>query len=469
MPRRETPIGRRGLVKGSIGSALLTAASQRRVLGANERIGVGFIGFGLIGKRHVLDFSEQPDARCVAVCDAHRGRTAEGRELVGDACRGYDDFRRLLDDRDVDAVVISTPDHWHALMTMLACAAGKDVYVEKPLTLFVDEGKWMIDVARRTGRIVQVGTQQRSGLHYQRARQLIENGAIGAVHSVRMHAYRNIMPGFGAPADGPPPVELDWNLFLGPAPARPYNPQRGIYHFRWFWDYSGGQMTNLGHHSLDIVDWYLGGSLAAVSSSGGRFALEDNGETPDTQDAIFEFTRPKPNARGYTAIWSHREASAGATQPYGLEFLGTKGSLSINRKGFAITGDKRVPPQNRIPQFTGAHPIGGPRPSAERAPDDLFWTETLADASGSETEQFTRHVRNFLDCVKSRSAPVSDLVSAHRVSTMCHLANLSLRTGRKLRWDTGQETILSDPEAARLLSRPYREPWDAELRALGIG
>ncbi len=482
MSCRETSIGRRGFVKGSIGSALLTAASHRRVLGANERIGVGFIGFGLIGKRHVLDFLEQPDAQGIAVCDAHRGRTAEGRDLVGGACRAYDDFRRLLDDRDIDAVVISTPDHWHALMTMLACAAGKDVYVEKPLTLFVDEGKWMIEVARRTGRIVQVGTQQRSGLHYQRARELLQNGAIGAVHSVRMHSYRNIMPGFGAPADGPPPPDLDWNSFLGPAPARPYNPQRGIYHFRWFWDYSGGQMTNLGHHSLDIVDWYLGGTLAAVSSSGGRFALEDNGETPDTQDSLFEFSRPQPNAtasgeaepnghvaRGYTAIWSHREASTGLSPPYGLEFLGTKGSLSINRKGFVITGDKRVPPQNRIPQFTGAHPVGGPQPLGRLTSGDLFWTEMLTDTSGSENEQFTRHLRNFLDCVKSRSAPIADLASAHRVSMMCHLANLSLRTGRKLRWDAAQETILSDPEAARLLSRPYREPWDAELRALGVG
>src|SRR5262249_53416021 len=162
-----------------------------------------------------------------------------------------------LDDKDVQAVVVSTPDHWHALPTMLACAAGKDVYVEKPLTLFVREGRWMVEVARRHKSVVQVGTQQRSGPHYGRARDLVRDGQTGPVSSVRMGSYRNIMPGFGTPPDGPPPADLDWDFWLGPAPARPYNPNRAIYHFRWFWDYSGGQMTNLAAHSLDIVHWYL--------------------------------------------------------------------------------------------------------------------------------------------------------------------------------------------------------------------
>ncbi|HWB08703.1 MAG TPA: Gfo/Idh/MocA family oxidoreductase [Pirellulales bacterium] len=463
----ETPSrSRRQFIKASLSSAALTAASYNKVLGANDRVGVGFIGFGLIGKRHVLDFSEQPDVRTVALCDAHRGRLAEGCQLAG-GCRGYADFRKLLDDRDVDAVVISTPDHWHALMTMLACAAGKDVYVEKPLSLFVCEGQWMVDVARRTGRVVQVGTQQRSGRHYQRARHLIAEGAIGRVHSVRMQAYRNVMPGFGSPADCEPPAELDWNAFLGPAPSRPYNPNRGIYHFRWFWDYSGGQMTNLGHHALDIMHWYLGGELESVSSSGGRFALEDNGETPDTQDALFSILSADRKT-GYTAVWSHRESAAAPEQYSPIEFFGTKGSLAISRRGFKITPDKKVPPENRVPQYAGAHPVGGPK-RVETAGGEEYWTASLED-TGSEREQFTGHVRNFLDCVKSRSAPISDLESAHRVSTMCHLANLSLRAGRKLRWDAGRQAIVDDEgeAAGTLLRRPYRSPWDEELRALGI-
>jgi predicted dehydrogenase len=451
---------RRGFLAAG-GTAALSAAAYARVPGANERVGVGFIGFGLIGKRHVLDFKGHKDAALVAVAEAHSGRLAEAKETMGGNPASYADFRKLLDDKNVDAVVVSTPDHWHALMTMLACSAGKDVYVEKPLTLFVREGRWMVEVAKRTKRVVQVGTQQRSGPHYAKARELIRSGQLGKVVSVRISAYRNIMPGFGRPADCNPPADLDWEMFLGPTPQRPYNPNRGIYHFRWFWDTSGGQMTNLGQHALDIVHWCLDQEPTAVCSSGGRFCLEDNGETPDTQDALFEFS-------GRTAVWSHREGSAGIpgrTPP--LEFLGTKGSLILSRSGFTLTSDRKVPPANRVPQASGSgHPVGGPRPVKADGPPE-FWTEP-AEGTGSELDQFQRHVRNFLDCVKSREQPVSDLESAHRVSTMCHLANLSLRLGRKLRWDAAKEDIVGDAEASKLLVRSYRAPWDKELDALKV-
>lgn len=452
----------------------MTAASYGRVRGANDRVGVGFVGYGLIGKRHVLDFQAQADVDCVGICDAHRGRLEEGRAQLGGSARSYADFRQLLDDRQVDAVVVSTPDHWHALMTMLACAAGKDVYVEKPLSLFVREGRWMVDVAARHERIVQVGTQQRSGLHYQTARELIRGGSIGQVMSVRMQAFRNVMPGFGRPADCDPPPELDWNRMLGPAPQRPYNPNRGIYHFRWFWDYSGGQMTNLGHHALDIMHWTLGGTPSAVTSVGGRLCLTDNGETPDTQDALFEFmpaASDSPAAGSakhpaWTAAWSHREAGGGSgTKPFPTEFYGTRGMLGIDRKGFIVRADKKIPPENHVPRFTGAPPVGGVA-RVESPSTDEFWTTAIEDQSGSDAEQFTRHVRNFLDCVKSRETPISDLESAHRVSTMCHLANLSLRLGRKLRWDATREDVIGDAEGSAQMVRPYRAPWDTELRSV---
>jgi predicted dehydrogenase len=420
-------------------------------------VGVGFIGFGLIGKRHVLDFREQPDADLVAMAEAHKGRLDEAKGLVGQGLKGYSDFRALLDDPKVDAVVVSTPDHWHALMTMMACAAGKDVYVEKPLSLFVKEGRWMIDVARRNRRVVQVGTQQRSGLHYAEARELIRAGHLGPVTSVRMAAFRNITPGFGSPTDCDPPPGFDWNAFLGPAPERRYNPNRGLYHFRWFWDTSGGQMTNLGQHALDIVHWALGLSAPiAVTSAGGRFFLQDNGETPDTQDTIIEY----PHC---TAVWSHREAARGLGTLTPLEFLGPKGSLSINRAGFAVTPDRKVAPESVVPQF-GGHPVGGVVRPPETGPPE-FWT-TVKVGKGNEREQFTRHARHFLDCVKSRQEPVSDLESGHRVATVCHLSNLSLRLGRKLRWDAARETVIDDPEAARMLERPYRAPWDGVLKSL---
>lgn len=453
-------LSRRTLLAG--GATALTAPAERRIIGANDRVGVGFIGYGLIGKRHVVSFKQLSDVDIVAVSDTHAGRLAEAASFIGGAVKPYADFRRLLEDPAVDAVVISTPDHWHALMTMLACAAGKDVYVEKPLTLFVQEGEWMLSVARKHRSIVQVGTQQRSGAHYARARDLIRSGELGKVTSVRMGAARNIMPGFGRPADCEPPAELNWDLWLGPAPARAYNPNRGIYHFRWFWDYSGGQMTNLGQHSLDIVEWVLGTQgLQSVYSNGGRFALTDNGETPDTQDAHFQFP-------GWSAAWMHREAARGETRIPSLEFCGTRGSLTIDRAGFKLSGDPDLAPENFIPQFTGPHPVGGPRrtpPPAQVNPR----TPSRTDESGSSDGQFVAHARNFIDCIRSRATPVSDLASAHRVATLCHLANLSLRLGRQLHWDPEHATLVGDPEAASMLRRPYRAPWDRELTALGVG
>ncbi len=443
-------------------AAVLSAAAYGRVVGANDRIGVGFIGYGLIGKRHVLDFQAQPDVRPVAVAEVHRGRLEEARSTIGGSVKAQKDFRKLLDDREVDAVVVSTPDHWHALMTMLACAAGKDVYVEKPTTLFVREGRWMADVVQRHKRVVQVGTQQRSGCHYQRAKDLIQSGHIGKVHSVRMTSYRNIMPGYGSPPDQEPPPEIDWNLWLGPAPLRNYNPNRCIYHFRWFWDYSGGQITNLGQHSLDIVHWILGTTgPKSVCSMGGRFSLRDKGETPDTQDALFEYP-------GWTAVWSHRESSRGPVNPFGLEFFGTKGSLAISRRRFVVTPDPRVSPESTVPQFTDAHPVGGPIAPKETQPTHL-WTEPINDETGDPPAQFRRHARNFLDCVKSRQTPVADLESGHRVASACHLANISLRVGRMIQWEARKEEIIGDSDAAKLLVRPYRAPWDAELKALGVG
>ncbi len=459
-PANSDALNRRTFVKAGA-AALLTAASWRRVLGANERVGVGFIGYGLIGKRHVLDFQEQKDVDLIAVAEAHRGRRDEALTQLGNAAKGYADFRRLLDNKDIQAVVVSTPDHWHALQTMLACAAGKDVYVEKPLTLFVREGRWMIDVARRHKSVVQVGTQQRSGPHYQRARELVKKDKVGKVVSVRMGTFRNILPGFGKPADADPPADLDWQMWLGPAPERRYNPNRALYHFRWFWDYSGGQMTNLAAHSLDVLHWFLDvQGPTAVTSVGGRFCIQDNGETPDTQDALIEYP-------GFTALWSHREACAGQTQG-GLEFCGSKGSMTISRSGFNLTGDRKIPPENAVPQFTGAHPVGGPKRVEQTGPPES-WTKAVEDKTGDAREQLRLHVRQFLDCVKSREKPVSDLESGHRVATVCHLANLSLKLGRRLRWDAAREEIVDDAEAARLLVRPYRAPWDKELKGLRVG
>jgi predicted dehydrogenase len=433
------------------------ALSASRILGANDRVQVGFIGYGLIGAQHVHDFKNLPDVDLVALSDVYEPRMRQGCEACGSRAKGYADFRRLLDDKDVQAVVISTPDHWHALLMIMACAAGKDVYVEKPLTLFVREGRWMVTAAKRYQRVVQVGTQQRSGQHYAEAVRLLQLGHIGKIHTVRMGFFRNVMPGFGSPPDSDPPPGMNYDLWLGPAPERRYNPNRSIYHFRWFWDYSGGQMTNLGAHEIDIVHWVMKAQVPkAAASAGGRLALLDNGETPDTQDAVFEYP-------GFTTLWSNREASRGRGQGEGLEFFGTKGSMTLSRSGFQVFPDMKVPPQNEIPQFEG-HPVGGPQrvPNAAATP----WCEALKQKASNDL--LASHARNFIDCVKSRQQPVSSLEEEHGVATACHLANISLRLGRKVKWDAGREEVIGDPEASAMLLRPYRKPWDQVLTSFNL-
>ncbi|MFO1501854.1 MAG: Gfo/Idh/MocA family oxidoreductase [Verrucomicrobiota bacterium] len=462
-PKLRSFTRRRFIQTGTAAAAAFTAASWSRVIGANERVGIGVIGFGLIGRIHTRNFLAQPDVRITGIAETYSPRLEAAVALVGNGVTPYRDFRRLLENRDVDAIVVATPDHWHALMAMMACAAGKDVYVEKPLTLFVEEGRWMVNVARRTRRIVQVGTQQRSGAHYQKARDLIRGGHLGQLVSVQCNYFRNVSPGFGHPPDQAPPPELDYDLWLGPAPKRPYNPNRALYHFRWFWDYSGGQMTNLGAHSLDTIYWITdtNGPLT-VSSIGGRHFLQDNCEVPDTQDTIIEY----PN---FQTTCQFRECAGGVSRTGmgGVDFHGTKGTMTLGRDGFEVFADKKEDPTNIVARIIGGHPVGGPQPIPE--PADQRWTDPAKDASGDWKDQYVRHTRNFLDCIKSRQTPNSDLESAHRVATVCHLANISLQTGRRLRWDAAQERILDDREASRRLVRPYRKPWDAELKALRVG
>ena len=430
---------------------------------------MGIIGYGLIGAQHVETFKKHSDMQFAGVCDAYEPRVEAGLKACGNSsAKGYKDFRELLANKDIQGVIVATQDQWHALMTMMACQAGKDVYVEKPMTLFQKEGRWMIDAARHHKRVVQVGTQQRSGLHYQEARRLIQSGYIGRVHSVRIGGTRNVMPGFGSPPDGTPPPGLDYDMWLGPAPRRAYNPMRSLYHFRWFWDYSGGQMTNLGQHSLDIVQWFMDvRGPKAVVSCGGRFALsEDNGNTPDTQDAILEYPGGGWSASmnggmpGFTVSAAYREACRG--QRSAFEFCGTKGSLTIGRGGFQIRPEMKIHPANAIPQWS--NPPGHPERSDAKPTPYIEPKEV----KGSSDEQLELHARNFLDCIKSRERPIADVEDGHEVVTACHLANISLWVGRKLQWDAANEEIIGDPEASSHLQRPYRSPWDEVLQSVKV-
>ena len=361
---------------------------------------------------------------CAALAEVYQPRLEEGIAATGGAAKPYRDFRKLLDDKDVQAVVVCTPDHWHALAAMMACAAGKDVYTEKPMTLFVKEGRWMVDVARKHNRVVQVGTQQRSGKHYQKARELIQAGYIGRIMSIRSGSARNITPGFPVPPDSAPPADFDYGMWLGPARQRPYNHMHCLYHFRWFWDYSGGQMTNLGAHEMDIRP------------------MGHERQGPECRD----FQRWPPGAEGWVRDAGYagrhlgvsgihgglllREAAQGRGGQGGLEFIGDKGTLVINRAGFEILPDMRIDPMSAVPGVRlGSHPAGGPRLDPNFKPSP--WIQAMKEP-GSSAEQFNLHARNFIDCVKSRQRPISDVEEGHQVNVACHLANISLRTARSV-------------------------------------
>jgi predicted dehydrogenase len=412
-----------------------TAISSGRVLGANERIRIALIGCGGQGAGLWGRILQQTDVTPVAVCDVYEPFRRRAVSAAGGAVANEKDFRRILDRKDVDGVIVASPDHWHALMTVAACQSGKDVYVEKPLSLTVREGRVMTQAARTHHRVVQTGSQQRSGAHYARAVGLVGGGAIGQVHKITAGFTRNVMPGFVArEIQGGLPTGLDWDRWLGPAPEVPFDPFRCIYNFRWFWSYSGGQMTNWGAHDLDIARWALGARApAAVSGFGGRFALKDGGETPDVQEVLYHFPDASlGGGRGCVVTWTVREVGAGRAEP--LIFHGTKGALAINRRGFRV-----------IPEVWKAD-------SKNEKPA----MEPLEEPGG---EMNVTHLRNFLDGVKSRKRPIADVEEGHLTATMCHLGNIATRLGRTLRWDADKEEVEGDAEANRRLHYEYRRPW----------
>jgi predicted dehydrogenase len=458
---------RREFTRTSIALGAATALGSMRVLGANDRVAMGLIGCGGRGSQVADRFLKMTDSTIVAVSDVYApfqeralaavkagtftaagsasGTNGGGASAGANASSpgtganagviGIKDFRQLLDRKDIDAVIVATPDHWHAFMTVAALRAGKDVYVEKPLSLVLREGRIMVDEARKTKRVCAVGSQQRSGAHYAEAVKLIRDGAIGTVHHVHAGMTRNAMPGFVArELSGGLTDALDWDMWLGPAKKIPFDPFRAIYHFRWFWDYSGGQMTNWGAHHLDIARWAVGAKApTAVAGFGGRYAIKDGGETPDIQQVLYQFS-------DCVVSWSTREVNQGDRA--GLVFYGTKGTLDLARTGYKITPET----------WTGQDPAD---PTKKWAP-----TVEAREVKGANLDE--QHVRNFLDCVKSRQRPNADVEEGHLSAVMCHLGNLSTRLGRSLTWDAAKERVTNDEEANTLLTASYRKPWVLE-------
>ncbi len=444
-------IKRVGITAAGASLAVPRGGMTARAVGANDKIVVGVIGTGQMGLSNLKDFAKQPDVEIAAVCDVYKPNLDKGLEATDGKAKAYKDFREVLDRKDIDAVIVATPDHWHALPTVSACQAGKDVYVEKPISTTLEEGKHMVEAARKLNRVVQVGTQQRSGLHFRKAIELVQQGFIGKVSFVRTWNYGNDYPkGIGNPKDSDPPTELDWDLWLGPAPKVPFNWNRfGVGDrwstFRYFWDYAGGFMTDWGVHLIDIVQWAMKvDGPDAVTASGGRFYIQDNADTPDTLQVTFEYP-------GFICTYENRWDNANSmySKGYGIEFHGTDGTLFVDRGGFHLYPEKR----RRVPRQRGG-PGGRP---AER-PEEV---DRAPEASmASVNDEHLDHVRNFLDCVKSRQRPTSDIEIGHRSTSACLLGNIAYRSKERIVWDVANQRMTQGgQDARRLLSRNYRAPW----------
>jgi predicted dehydrogenase len=429
-----SPTNRRDFLKrgawaaGALYGGLVVSRGYGQAPAASEKIRVGIIGSGGMGRGDLATFFLSPEVECPIVCDVDDKNIAEGAKLVeksrGKAPATTKEFREVLDRKDLDCVLVATPDHWHALPTVMACQSGKDVYVEKPLATSIREGRAMITAAEKHHRVVQMGTQWRSGQHFAAAAEYVQSGKLGKVTLVRGWAFHDWLPACPKKPDGAVPSGVDYERWLGPAPKRPFNENRFHFNFRWFWDYAGGLMTDWGVHLINVMLWAMGPQPPkAVMSSGGNLNIDEAWETPDNQIAVYEFP-------DYMLIWEHKNGVGIGlnSRPWGISFTGSLGTLYLTDAGFEVQSERRKggdEPQ----KFPGG---GDPRPA---------------------------HVRNFLDCVKSRQQPVENLKVAHHVSTVAHLGNVAQRAGRKIYWDHEKERVIGDAEADRLVGVEYRAPW----------
>ena len=444
-------LSRRDFTKTLILAGATTALGAARAADANSRVRLGFIGLGNRGDQVLDAFLKHPDAEVAGVCDLSQAYMDFASKKAGTSPRQFKDYRQLLEQKDIDAVVIATPDHWHALQAIHACEAGKDVYVEKPLSRCVAEGRRMVEAARKANRVCQVGIHRRSVAICREAADFVRSGGLGKVTAARTFHIQNEWPnGIGNPPDENPPADFDWDAWLGPAPKRQYNKNRTFYRFRWFYDYSGGQVTNFGVHYIDFIQWALGAEAPqSVMAMGGKPAnMKDNREIPDTLEAVWQYPG------GTLVTFSQFNASAGSWSVPGceLELRGTLGTLYLFGDGYEV-----VPDAISEDEFPARSPL-------RRSEDSQYRKNARVRIEarkhrGTSTAETAPHARNFLDCVKSRAKCNCDVEIGHRSTSATLLANIAFRTRAVLDWDAQAERFSHNAEANKLLSYEYRAPY----------
>ena len=418
----------------TIGMSLspLWGKSMQSVMGniaPSNKINVALIGCRSMGWSNLNNFLNYPEVECISLCDVDeqwldkRAADVEKKQgkKVSQLCK---DWRKVIDNKDVDIVIIGTPDHWHCLPAVYACQAGKDVYVEKPLSNTIEECILMEKAARKYNRVVQVGQWQRSDPHWDEAANYLKEGNIGRVRTVKVWAYQDGKPSLPKKPDSEPPAGVDYDMWLGPAPKRPFNEYRFHYNFRFFWDYAGGLMSDWGVHLLDYaLEGMNVGLPRSVLASGGKFAYPDDAmETPDTLMATYAYDH-------CNIIWDHACGidSGLYNRREGLAFFGENGTLILDRGGWEV-----LPVKDRM--------------------------EAVPLKKG-EGKGLYNHIGNMLSCVKSRQRPNADIEIGARVAIMSHLANISCRLNRGLVWDNTKNNFVGDKEANQLAKAYYRDPW----------
>jgi predicted dehydrogenase len=419
---------------------LAAADAARKAVAPSDRLRFGVIGCNGMGWANMRSALEVEGVECAALCDVDRGvldeREKDAVAIQGHAPKRYGDYRKLLEDEEIDAVIIGTPDHWHCLQLVDALDAGKHVYVEKPLANSIAEANVMLSAAKKSNSIVQVGQWQRSGLHYAQALELVRSGALGNIRLVKVWAYQGWMKPVPVKPDSEPPAGVDYDMWLGPAPKRPFNPNRFHFNFRWFWDYAGGLMTDWGVHEIDIALFAMGARAPlSVMASGGKLAYPDDAsETPDTLQTVYEYD-------GFNMLWEHATGIDGGNygRTEGIAFIGNNGTVVVDRGGFELVPET-VEEDGRRRYRMEAMP-------AVRRPD---WANYL-----------NQHTRNFVEAIRKGDASIlaCGIESGSVAAINAHMGNIAYKVGRKIYWNADAGAFENDDEANALLSPEYHGGW----------
>ncbi len=410
---------------GALAASTLVAphVAEAARVAHNEKVRIAIIGCGGMGRAHAYSLAYNDNCTIMALCDVYQKRYNEVADnvktITGTRPDVYQDFRRVLERQDIDAVWVVTPDHWHPLLTIMGCQAGKDVYVEKPVCTTIEEGRAMVNAARRYGRVVQVGTQHRSMDVFTETMRIVHQGQLGKITSAT--AWIGTNGHQGVENKQAPPEGLDWDLWLGPAPWAEYSPQRQ-YGFMGWQDYArGGELTNWGVHLMDVLHWGIGEDKPLnVQAVGGSYRGAPHSDNYENVEAIFEYP-------GCNVTWEQRHVNAYSKKGFGMKFNGTEGRVECHRGIFTVTyKDGRTREKVFPPQQSWAN---------------------------------KEHHNNFFHCIRTRQKPAADIEQGFRSTAAPLIAGIALKTGRKLHWDGKQEKFMNDESANRYLSRAYRAPW----------